>query len=106
MTTPHSIISKNLSSILCQKEFGSFAHFGSILNYFEKNLNPANQFQLKETYLLDNRKIDTNDLLMNLLPIPDKSQKIINANLFIEIEDKKIVMKKMTLVILNYYNLN
>ena len=80
---------KNSSSIFCQKEFGSFAHFGSILNYFEKNLNPANQFQLKETYLLDNRKIDTNDLLMNLLPIPDKSQKIINANLFIEIEDKK-----------------
>ena len=83
------------SKILCQKEFGSFAHFGSILNYFERYLKQSDQLQLKPKYILDDRKIEDNDLLMNLIQIPDKSKKIIiSANLIIEIDEKSNITEK------------
>ena len=83
------------SKILCQKEFGSFAHFGSILNYFERNLKQSDQLKLKPKYILDNKKVENNDLLMNLIQIPDKSKKIIiSANLIIEIDEKSNITEK------------
>ena len=82
------------SKILCQKEFGSFAHFGSILNYFERYLKQSDQLQLKPKYILDDRKIEDNDLLMNLIQIPEKSKIIINANLLIEIDEKSNITEK------------
>ena len=82
------------SKILCQKEFGSFAHFGSILNYFERYLKQSDKLQLKPKYILDDRKIENTDLLMNLIQIPEKSKKIINANLLIEIEEKSNIIEK------------
>ena len=82
------------SKILCEKEFGSFAHFGSILNYFERNLKQSDQLKLKPKYILNDKKVENNDLLMNLIQIPDKSKKIISANLLIEIDEKKNINEK------------
>lgn len=82
---------------ICKKQFGSFAHFGAVLNYFERNLKKLGQLKLKSKYILNNRKVEHNDLLMNLIQPLGKSKKIINANLFIEIEEenKKVFEKKI-----------
>ena len=82
------------SKILCKKEFGSFAHFGSVLNYFEKNIkNNNSQIKLKQKYFLNDKEIEDNDLLINLIQSLDKnknkSQIITEANLSIEIEEEQ-----------------
>ena len=82
------------SKILCKKEFGSFAHFGSVLNYFERNIkNNNSQINLKQKYFLNDKEIEDNDLLINLIQSLDKNknknQIITEANLSIEIEEKQ-----------------
>ena len=82
------------SKILCKKEFGSFAHFGSVLNYFERNIkNNNSQIKLKQKYFLNDKEIEDNDLLVNLIQSLDKNknknQIITEANLTIEIEEEQ-----------------
>ena len=54
------------SKILCQKEFGSFAHFGSVLNYFDRNIKKQGITKLKKKYMFKNKEINDNDLLINI----------------------------------------
>lgn len=82
------------SKILCKKEFGSFAHFGSVLNYFERNIkNNNSQIKLKQKYFLNDKEIEDNDLLINLIQSLDKNKNkskiITEANLSIEIEEQQ-----------------
>ena len=82
------------SRILCKKEFGSFAHFGSILNYFERFIkNNSSQINLKQKYFLNEKEIEDNDLLINLIQSLDKNKDknriITEANLSIEIEEEQ-----------------
>ena len=82
------------SKILAQKEFGSFAHFGSVLTYFDRNIKKEGFTQLKPRYIFNNKEIDNNDILINLIQPLDKSKKIINANISIEIEEKNNISDK------------
>ena len=80
------------SRILDKKEFGSFAHFGSILNYFDKHIKMNNsQLKLKQKYFLNDKEIEDNDLLINLIQSLNKNKnKIISeATLSIEIEEEE-----------------
>ena len=78
------------SRILCTKEFGSYAHFGSVLSYFNKYIKRKGQTKLKKKYVLNNKIIEDNDLLINIIQSINKNKKIIEANLSIEIEEKII----------------
>ena len=78
------------SRILCTKEFGSFAHFGSVLSYFNNYIKRKGQTKLKKKYVLNNKVIDDNELLINIIQSINKNKKIIEANLSIEIEEKII----------------
>lgn len=82
------------SRIICQKEFGSFAHFGSILSYFDRNIKKSSSIQLKSKYFYNNKEIDENDLLINIIQPLSKSKRIISANLSIEVEEKNNISDK------------
>ena len=82
------------SQIICQKEFGSFAHFGSILSYFDRNIKKSSSIQLKSKYFYNNKEIDENDLLINIIQPLSKSKRIISANLSIEVEEKNNISDK------------
>jgi len=82
------------SRIICQKEFGSFAHFGSILSYFDRNIKKSDSIQLKSKYFYKNKEIDENDLLINIIQPLSKSKRIISANLSIEVEEKNNISDK------------
>ena len=82
------------SRIICQKEFGSFAHFGSILSYFDRNIKNSGSMQLKSKYFYNNKEIDENDLLINIIQPLSKSKRIISANLSIEVEEKNNISDK------------
>lgn len=82
------------SRIICQKEFGSFAHFGSILSYFDRNIKNSSSIQLKSKYFYNNKEIDENDLLINIIQPLSKSKRIISANLSIEVEEKNNISDK------------
>jgi len=85
------------SKIISKKEFGSFAHFGSILNYFERYIKTKGLTKLKKKYILNGKEIDINDILINLIQPSNKNKKIISANLFIEIEEKNNFVDKNSL---------
>ena len=78
------------SRILFTKEFGSFAHFGSVLNYLNNYIKRKGQTKLKKKYVLNNKQIGDNDLLINIIQSINKNKKIIEANLSIEIDEKII----------------
>lgn len=82
------------SRIICQKEFGSFAHFGSILSYFDRNIKKSDSNQLKTRYFYKNKEIDENDLLISIIQPLSKSKRIISANLSIEVEEKNNISDK------------
>ena len=77
------------SKILCQKEFGSFAHFGSVLNYFDRNIKKQGITKLKKKYMCKNKEINDNDLLINIIQSSYKNKKIAAADLSIEIEEEE-----------------
>ena len=77
------------SKILCQKEFGSFAHFGSVLNYFDRNIKKQGITKLKKKYMCKNKEINDNDLLINIIQSSYKNKKIVAADLSIEIEEEE-----------------
>ena len=78
------------SRVLCTKEFGSFAHFGSVLSYFNNYIKRKGQTKLKKKYVLNNKVIDDNELLINIIQSINNNKKIIEANISLEIEEKII----------------
>lgn len=83
---PILVIYYTKEKIICQKEFGSFSNFGTLLEYFNKNVKAA-QYQLKKKYLINGTEIKESDLLINLIQKYDKSKIIENAKISIEIEE-------------------
>lgn len=75
------------SKILFQKEFSSYSNFGSLLDYFNKNIKKDNNFLLKKKYLINNKEIKKTDLLINLIQTYDLSKKITNVEFSIEIDE-------------------
>ena len=85
---PVQVIYYTNSRIISKKEFGSFAHFGALLNYFERHLK-KNGTKLKQKYFLNNQEIEFNDLLTNLIQPIDKNRKISKVCLSLEVEERK-----------------
>jgi hypothetical protein len=95
------------SRIIHQKEFGSFSKFGELIEYFNENIK-SNFIKLKKKYLLNDKEIKYDDLLIDLIQVYDKSKKIISANFSLELEEiyniwdeenpsyKKILQPKLT----------
>lgn len=46
---PILVIYYTKEKIICQKEFGSFSNFGTLLEYFNKNVK-ADQYQLRKIF--------------------------------------------------------
>ena len=83
---PILVIYYTKEKIICQKEFGSFSNFGTLLEYFNKNVK-QDSYQLKKKYLLNSTEIKESDLLINLIQEYDKSKIITKAKISLEIEE-------------------
>lgn len=83
---PILVIYYTKEKIICQKEFGSFSNFGTLLEYFNRNVK-TDKYQLKKKYLLNSNEIKESDLLINLIQEYDKSKIIAKAKISLEIEE-------------------
>ena len=108
---PILVIYYTKSQILCQQEFGSFCNFGTLLEFFNKNIKNE-EIQLKQKYFLNNTEIKDSDLLINLIQPYDATKKIINASFSIEIEETNNIgdenfpcFKKILLPVRNKFGL-
>ena len=74
------------SKIIHKKQFGSFTKFGELITYFNTNIK-SDSIKLKKRYLLNDKEIKEEDLLLDLIQAYDKSKKIISANFSLELEE-------------------
>ena len=77
--------------IISIKQFLLTSTFGSILEYFQKNIKPKTNTKLKEKYICNNSNIDLNTPLINLIEFKKNSSSstIESVEIFIELDEIK-----------------
>ena len=83
---PITVIYNTKSRIIYQTQFGSFSKFGLIVDFFNKKIS-SDTIKLKKKYLLNNKEVKENDLLINLIQEYAISKRIINATFIIELDE-------------------
>ena len=87
-STPVQVIYFLKNKIISTKQFLLTSTFNSILDFFKTNTKPESNIKLKDEYIFKNRKIDSTELLMNLIEIKKNSSSSIieSVEIFIELE--------------------
>ena len=77
------------NKIIFTKQFLLSSTFGSILEYFQKNIKPKTNTKLKEKYICNNSNIDLNTPLINLIEFKKNSSSstIESVEIFIELDE-------------------
>ena len=83
---PILVIYYTKSRIIYKTEFGSFSKFGLLLDFFNSKI-ASDSIKLKQKYLLNDKEINNDDLLINLIQEYAISKKIINATFSIELDE-------------------
>ena len=83
---PILVIFSTKSRIIYQTEFGSFSKFGLIIDFFNSKIG-SDSIKLKNKYLLNDREIKEDDLLIDLIQVYAISKKIISATFSIELDE-------------------
>ena len=82
---PILVIYFTKSRIIYETEFGSFSKFGALIDFFNSKIS-SDSIKLKKKYLLNDKEINENDLLIDLIQVYALSKKIISATLSIELD--------------------
>ena len=87
-STPVQVIYFLKNKIISTKQFLLTSTFNSVIDFFKTNTKPESNIKLKDEYIFKNRKIDSNELLMNLIEIKKNSSSSIieSVEIFIELE--------------------
>ena len=83
---PILVIYYTKSRIIYKTEFGSFSKFGLLLDFFNSKI-ASDSIKLKKKYLLNDKEINNDDLLINLIQGYAISKRIINATFSIELNE-------------------
>ena len=77
------------NKIIFTKQFLLSSTFGSILEYFQKNIKPKTNTKLKEKYICNNSNIDLNTPLINLIEFKKNSSSstIESVEIYIELDE-------------------
>ena len=87
-STPVQVIYFLKNKIISTKQFLLTSTFNSVIDFFKTNTKPESNIKLKDEYIFKNRKIDSTELLMNLIKIKKNSSSSIieSVEIFIELE--------------------
>ena len=83
---PILVIYYTKSRIIYKAEFGSFSKFGLLLDFFNSKI-ASDSIKLKKKYLLNDKEINNDDLLINLIQDYAISKRIIKATFSIELNE-------------------
>ena len=91
---PQSIQAKVIyflkNRIITTEQFLLSSTFNSVLEYFKKNIKSESNIKLKKEYIYNNKKIDINESLINIIEIKKNSSSSIESiEIFIELEEAK-----------------
>ena len=81
-----SVIYYTKSRIIYQTEFGSFSKFGELLDFFNSKIS-SDSIKLKKKYVLNDKEVKEEDLLINLIQDYAISKNIISASFSIELDE-------------------
>ena len=83
---PILVIYYTKSRIIYKTEFGSFSKFGLLLDFFNSKI-ASDSIKLKKKYLLNDKEINNDDLLINLIQDYAIAKRIIKATFSIELNE-------------------
>ena len=83
---PILVIYFTKTRIIYETEFGSFSKFGALIDFFNSKIS-SDSIKLKKKYLLNNKEIKEDDLLIDLIQVYAVSKKIISATFSIELDE-------------------